>query len=97
MKRSNLPVTQLMGLIRMLPPELKQTLAELLAQEQGQAAAQRGEEDLDLWEEDDEDDWEEEDEDWEEDWEEEDEDWDEGLDRRKLLAADIFGYSYANY
>ncbi len=94
---SNLPVNQLMGLIRMLPPEVKQTLAQLLAQEQGQAVAPRGDdEDLDLWDEDEDDDWDEDDEDWDED-EEEEWDEDEGLDRRYLLAAEIFGYSYDNY
>lgn len=94
---SNLPVNQLMGLIRMLPPEVKQTLAQLLAQELGQAAAPRGDdEDLALWAEDEEDDWDDEDEDWDED-EEEEWDEDEGLDRRSLLAAEIFGYSYDHY
>ncbi len=95
MKSSNLPVNQLMGLIRMLPPELKQTLAQLLAQETDQGAAQVEDEDLDLWEEDDED-WDEEDEDWDDDEEEEWEE-DEGLERRMLLAADNFGYNYASY
>lgn len=89
MKASNLPLNQLMGLIRMLPPELKQTLAELLAEEQRQAGQPGEEEDLDLWE-DDEDDWDE-----DEDWDEEEEG--EGLERRKLLAAEIFGYSYDHY
>jgi hypothetical protein len=98
MKGSNLPLTQLMGLIRMLPPELKQTLAQLLTQEQDQAAAQPGEEEgLGLWEEDDDEDWD--DEDWDdEDWDEDEEgEEDEGLDRRKLLAAEIFCYSYDHY
>jgi len=87
MNQFNLPANQLVSLIRMLPPELKQTLAQLLAQEQRQASAGLDEEEgLDLWEED-------------EGWDEEDEDWDEdeGLDRRKLLAAETFAYSYANY
>jgi len=81
-----------MGLIRMLPPEMKQMLAQLLAQEAGQDA-QLDEEDLELWDEDDEE------EDWDEDWDEE-EGWDEedeGLERRMLLAAETFGYNYASY
>lgn len=102
MMPSKMPVTQLMGLIRMLPPEVKQTLAQLLAQEQGQAAGPTGdEEDLEPWEEDDEDDWDEEED--EDDWDEDEEEWDEdedeeeGLDRRHLLAAETFGYNYASY
>jgi hypothetical protein len=99
--KPNLPVNQLMGLIRMLPPDVKKTLAQLLAQEQGQVGAELDqEEDLDLWEEDEDWDEEESDEDWDEedeDWGEEDEDEDEGLDRRMLLAAETFGYSYVGY
>jgi len=86
---SNLPVNQLMGLIRMLPPEVKQTLAQLLAQEVGQAGALRDDdEDLDDWDEEEDDDWDEEEQEWDED---------EGLDRRYLLAAEIYGYSYDYY
>jgi hypothetical protein len=94
---SNLPLNQLMGLIRMLPPEVRQTLAQLLAQEQGQEAGRLGvEENIDGWDDDEDDDWDNDD-DWDD--EDEDEEWeeDEGLDRRKLLAAETFGYNYASY
>lgn len=93
---SNLPLNQLMGLIRMLPPEMRKTLAQLLAEEQGQGAAQLGEhEDVDLWDDAEDDDWD--DDEWQEGDDEDEWEEDEGLDRRKLLAAETFGYSYASY